>query len=220
MIGSTKRTARANSCERTNASAHAGPLLFVSSLFRPVFAHALRVGGSGCTVAVRVFGSGPCVACVVVSEIPTLAGQYGAPTPGAGDLLAACHALPPLGALTLVRAPVASLCAAAALMVASATMLIAVAVTVGDESRAAGVGAASHMPHTPLPDRRCSRFRPCAPVSDSGVRALLQLGPARRPTLGRVPSTPRAGTTKIQEHPAGCAVLGGYLRSATRVAQY
>lgn len=29
------------------------------------------------------------------------------------------------------------------------------------------------------------------------------LGPARRPTLGRVPSTPRAGTTKIREHPAG-----------------
>lgn len=38
-IGSTKQTARANSGERTNASAHAWPLLFVSSLFRPVFAH-------------------------------------------------------------------------------------------------------------------------------------------------------------------------------------
>ena len=151
MIGNTKRTARANIDERTNASAHAGPLLFIDSGFVPVFAHALRVGGSGCTVAVGVLRSGPCVACVVVSEIPTLAGQYGAPTPGAGDLLAACHALPPLGAFPLVRAPVASLCAAAALMVASALVLTAVAVTVGYEPRAAGVGAPSHIPHTPLP---------------------------------------------------------------------
>lgn len=30
----------------------------------------------------------------------------------------------------------------------------------------------------------------------------------------------RAGTTKIQEHPAGCAVLGGYLRPLIRDAQY
>lgn len=139
---------RTAASERTRAP-HAVLLLFIDSGFVPVFAHALRVGGSGCTVAVGVFGSGPCVACVVVSEIPTLAGQYGAPTPGAGDLLAGGHALPPSCALTLVRAPVASLCAAAALMVASTLVLNTVAVTVGYESRAAGVGAPSHMPRLP-----------------------------------------------------------------------
>ena len=84
-----------------------------------------------------------------MSKIPTLAGQYGAPTPGAGDLLAACHALPPLGALPLVRTPVATLRRAAALMVASALVLTAVAFAVGYESRAAGVGAPSHMPRLP-----------------------------------------------------------------------
>lgn len=87
-----------------------------------------------------------------MSKIPTLAGQDGAPTPWAGDLLAGRHALPPLGALPLVRTPVATLRRAAALMVASALVLIAVAFAVGYEAWAAGVGAASHIPHTPLPD--------------------------------------------------------------------
>lgn len=117
-----------------------------------MFTHALRVGGSGCTVAVRVLRSGPRVASVVVSEIPTLAGQYGASAPWAGDLLAGRHAVPPLGALPLVRTPVASLCCGSARMVASALVLTAVAFAVGYEPRASGVGAASHMVHTPLPD--------------------------------------------------------------------
>ena len=82
-----------------------------------------------------------------MSKIPTLAWQYGASTPWAGDLLAGRHAVPPLGALPLVRTPVASLGCGASRMIASALVLIAVALAVGYELRASGVGAASHMLH-------------------------------------------------------------------------
>ena len=155
MKNERERHREANNSEQTAASERTrAPMpvrcCFVSSLFRPVFAHALRVGGSGCTVAVRMLRSGPSVASVVVSKIPTLAWQYGASTPWAGDLLAGRHALPPLGALTLVRTPVASLGCGSARMVASALVLTAVAFAVGDEPRASGVGAASHIPpHSP-----------------------------------------------------------------------
>lgn len=216
MIGNTKRTAAS---ERTRAP-HAALLLFIDSGFVPVFAHALRVGGSGCTVAVRVLRSGPCVACVVVSEIPTLAGQYGAPAPWAHHPLTGHHALRPSCALTLVRAPVASLCCGSARMVASATMLIAVAVTVGYESRAAGVGAASHMPHTPpagLIVFAVPAVCPGARLRRAGTPTTWA-GSATDAWAGAVDT--RAGTTKIQEHPAGCAVLGGYLRPLIRDAQY
>ena len=71
------------------------------------------------------------------------------PTPGTGDGLSCRHAPPPACTLPLMRTAVASLCAVAALMVASALVLTAVAVTVGYEPRAAGVGAPSHMPRLP-----------------------------------------------------------------------
>lgn len=87
-----------------------------------------------------------------MAEIPPLTWQDRAPASWADDLLAACHALPPLGALPLVRTTVATLRRAAALMVASALVLNTVALTVGHEAWAAGVGATSHIPHTPLPD--------------------------------------------------------------------
>lgn len=152
MIGSTKQTARANSCERTNASAHAGSLLFVSSCFVPVFAHTRGVGGAGRTVAVRMLRTSPSVTRIIVSKIPTLPGQNGAPASWAHHPFTCHHALRPLGALPLVRTPVASLCCGSARMVASALVLTAVAFAVGYEPRASGVGAASHMVHTPLPD--------------------------------------------------------------------
>lgn len=153
-----------------------------------------------------------------MSKIPTLAGQYGAPTPGAGDLLAGGHALPPLGALTLVRTAIASLCAAAALMVASALVLTAVALTVGDEPRASGVGATSHMPRLPC---LIEYVRGPGRVSRSATPACgypyTWAGSAADAWAGAVGT--RDGTT-IQEHPAGCAVLGGYLRPLIRDAQY
>ena len=162
-------------------------MLFVSSRFVPAFSHTRGVGGTGRTVAVRMLRTSPSVASVVVSKIPTLAWQYGASTPWAGDLLAGRHALRPSCALPLVRAPVATLRRAAALMVASALVLTAVALTVGHEAWAAGVGAASHILHTPLPFDCVRGSSPCVPVTP--VRGHPTLGPARRPTLGRVPST-------------------------------
>lgn len=147
-----KRTARANSCERTNTSAHASPLLFVSSRFVPAFSHTRGVGGTGRTVAVRMLRTSPSVTRIIVSEIPTLPWQDGAPASWAHHPLTGHHALRPSGALTLVRTTVATLRRAAALMVASALVLNTVALTVGHEAWASGVGAASHMPHTPLPD--------------------------------------------------------------------
>lgn len=147
-----KRAARANIDERTNTSAHASPLLFVSSRFVPAFSHTRGVGGTGRTVAVRMLRTSPSVTRIIVSEIPTLPGHDGAPASWAHHPFTCHHALRPSCALPLVRTTVATLRRAAALMVASALVLNTVALTVGHEPRASGVGATSHIPHTPLPD--------------------------------------------------------------------
>ena len=160
-----------------------------------------------------------------MSEIPTLAGEYGPPAPRAGDLLARRHALPPLGALPLVRTPIATLCAAAARMIASATMLIAVAVTVGDEPRAAGVGAASHQPRPPCLRVDCVRGSgrvprsvtpACGHPNNLGRRGGRRLGGCRRhhePEPRRYANTPQAmiSSSDLRGVPAPahtrCAIL-------------
>ena len=118
-----------------------------------------------------------------------------------------------------MRTAVASLCAAAALMVASALVLTAIAFAVGYESRAAGVGAPSHMPRLPclIEDVRGSGRVPRLSTPACG-HPYTWAGSAADAWAGAVDT--RAGTTKIQEHPAGCAVLGGYLRPLIRDAQY
>ena len=64
----------------------------------------------------------------------------------------------------------------------------------------------------------CSWFRPCAPVTPVRGRPYTWAGSTADAWAGAVDT--RAGTTKIQEHPAGYAVLGGYLRPLIRDAQY
>lgn len=109
-----------------------------------MFAHAMRRDRPGRTVAMRMLRTSPSITRIIVSEIPTLAGEDREPASGARHLLTGLETPPPLPAHPTVRRAVAALTAARTLMVTHDEMVTTVARLVVDKDGAEMVGAASH----------------------------------------------------------------------------
>lgn len=194
----THALANSNNTKRqrdaTNTRTPPSLLLFaLRSRSRPTFTHAMRRDRPGRTVAMRMLRTSPSITRIIVSEIPTLAGEDREPASGARHRLAGLETPPPLAAQPAVRRVIAALAAARTLMVTHDLMVTTVARLVGDEDGAEMVGAASHG----------RGLWDCRSLIDGGAG----------PTAGKV-------TAAAPQSGAQCSLMKGRSRPTTPTAYY